>query len=244
MLELVGPRIDLNPDDDGVVAAVAAVSVGPRDAGWRGPDARRVKPTLTDDEARFLAALRRRDERAFNALLLRFQERVYNLIRRLLHHPEEARDVTQEVFVSVFEKIESYRGDASLSTWILRIATNHAKNRIKYLSRRKDKQSESLEAMLVPPTESRLSAAIPRPDVAVSRERVARLVDAALMQLDEEQRIVVVLRDVEGQSYEDIADITGLNLGTVKSRLHRARLRLKEALGPYLDRQDFGGEEP
>lgn len=199
---------------------------------------------LSDDEARFIAALRRRDERAFNALLLRFQDRVYNLIRRLLQSPEEARDVTQEVFVSVFEKIESYRGDASISTWLYRIATNHAKNRIKYLSRRKDKQSDSLEAMLVPPTESRLSASIPRPDVAVARERIARLVDRALGQLDEEQRIVVVLRDVEGQSYEDIAEITGLNLGTVKSRLHRARLKLKELLGPHLDRQDFGGEEP
>jgi len=203
-----------------------------------------MTPGLSEEEARFIAALRRRDERAFNALLLRFQDRVFNLIRRLLQSPEEARDVTQEVFVSVFEKIESYRGDASIATWIYRIATNHAKNRIKYLSRRKDKQSESLEAMLVPPSESRLSASIPRPDVAVARERIARLVDAALGELDEEQRIVVVLRDVEGQSYEDIADITGLNLGTVKSRLHRARLKLKELLGPHLDRQDFGGEEP
>ncbi len=205
---------------------------------------RYVTAPLTDDEARFIAALRRRDERAFNALLLRFQDRVFNLIRRLLQSPEEARDVTQEVFVSVFEKIESYRGDASISTWIYRIATNHAKNRIKYLSRRKDKQTESFEAMLHPPSEGRLSASIPRPDVAVARGRVAMLVDRALGELDEEQRIVVVLRDVEGQSYEEIAEITGLNLGTVKSRLHRARVRLKEMLGPHLDRQDFGGEEP
>ena len=191
-------------------------------------------------EARFIAALKARDERAFNALVARFQDRVYNLIRRLLGNPEEARDVTQEVFVSVFEKVDSYRGDASIATWIYRIATNHAKNRIKYLSRRKDRQRESLESLAVPPTSSRLSAEVPRPDQALLRERVSRLVDAALGELDEEQRIVLVLRDVEGQSYEDIAEITGIQLGTVKSRLHRGRQRLKEALAPYIDPLDFG----
>lgn len=191
-------------------------------------------------EARFIAALKARDERAFNALVARFQDRVYNLIRRLLGNPEEARDVTQEVFVSVFEKVDSYRGDASIATWIYRIATNHAKNRIKYLSRRKDRQRESLESLAVPPTSSRLSAEVPRPDQAYLRERTSRLVDAALGELDEEQRIVLVLRDVEGQSYEDIAEITGLQLGTVKSRLHRGRQRLKEALAPYIDPVDFG----
>lgn len=194
-------------------------------------------------EARFIAALKARDERAFNALVARFQDRVYNLIRRLLGNPEEARDVTQEVFVSVFEKVDSYRGESSIATWIYRIATNQAKNRIKYLSRRKDRQKESLEAMLVPPTHSRLSAEVPRPDQAYTREFVSRLVDQALGELDEEQRIVLVLRDVEGQSYEDIAVITGLQLGTVKSRLHRGRLRLKEALAPYIDPKDFGEDD-
>ena len=194
-------------------------------------------------EARFIAALKARDERAFNALVARFEVRVYNIIRRLLGNPEEARDVTQEVFVTVFEKVDTYRGDSSIATWIYRIATNHAKNRIKYLAHRKDRQRQSLEAMLVPPTSSRLSAAVPRPDQVLTRETVARAVDRALGELDEEQRIVLVLRDVEGQSYEDIAAITGLQLGTVKSRLHRGRQRLKEALAPYIDPKDFG-EDP
>jgi len=194
-------------------------------------------------EARFIAALKARDERAFNALVARFQDRVYNLIRRLLGNPEEARDVTQEVFVSVFEKVDSYRGESSIATWIYRIATNHAKNRIKYLSRRQDRKKESLDQMTVPPTASRLSAEVPRPDQAYTRETVSRMVDRALAELDEEQRIVLVLRDVEGQSYEDIAEITGLQLGTVKSRLHRGRQRLKEALAPYVDPADFGEDD-
>jgi RNA polymerase sigma-70 factor (ECF subfamily) len=194
-------------------------------------------------EARFVAALKARDERAFNALVARFQDRVYNLIRRLLGNPEEARDVTQEVFVTVFEKVDSYRGDSSIATWIYRIAANHAKNRIKYLSRRKDRHKESIEAMHVQPTHSQLSAQVPRPDQALTRETVSRLVDKALSELDEEHRIVLVLRDVEGQSYDDIAAITGLQLGTVKSRLHRGRQRLKEALAPYIDPKDFGDDD-
>jgi len=199
---------------------------------------------LKADELRFVQALKNRDERAFNALVLRFQDRVYNLIRRLIGNPEEARDVTQEVFVSIFEKVDSYRGDSAIGTWVYRIAANHAKNRIKYLARRKDRQRESLEHMLTPPTESQLSAEVLRPDQAFTRERVSRLVDWGLASLDEEQRLVLVLRDVEGQSYEDIATITGLNLGTVKSRLHRGRLRLKEVLSPYIDPRDFseGGD--
>lgn len=199
---------------------------------------------LKAEEQRFVEALKNRDERAFNALVLRFQDRVYNLIRRLIGNPEEARDVTQEVFVSIFEKVDTYRGDSAIATWVYRIAANHAKNRIKYLARRKDRQRESLEHMLTPPTASQLSAEVLRPDQALTRERVARLVDWGLRSLDEEQRLVLVLRDVEGQSYEDIATITGLNLGTVKSRLHRGRLRLKEVLAPYIDPRDFseGGD--
>jgi RNA polymerase sigma-70 factor (ECF subfamily) len=199
---------------------------------------------LKADELRFVQALKNRDERAFNALVLRFQDRVYNLIRRLIGNPEEARDVTQEVFVSIFEKVDTYRGDSAIATWVYRIAANHAKNRIKYLARRKDRQRESLEHMLTPPTSSQLSAEVLRPDQALTRERVSRLVDWGLASLDEEQRLVLVLRDVEGQSYEDIATITGLNLGTVKSRLHRGRLRLKEVLAPYIDPRDFseGGD--
>lgn len=194
----------------------------------------------------FIAALKKRDERAFTALVLRYQDRVFNLTRRLLGRHEEARDVTQEVFVAVFEKIDSYRGESSLTTWIYRIAANQAKNRIKYLAHRQDGRRENLDDMVRPPSVNPLSTAIPRPDEAFARDRVARLVDRALGELDEEQRIVLVLRDIEGQSYEDIAAITGLNLGTVKSRLHRGRLRMKELLAVHVDPREFsdssGGE--
>ncbi len=193
---------------------------------------------LSDREARFIAALRRRDERAFNALVTRYQDRVYNLVYRLLGRPEEARDVAQEVFVTVFEKIDRFRGDSKLGTWIYRIATNHAKNRIKYLARRKDRQRDSFEAMPVKPVSGRLSAALPRPDQSLAGQELSSFVERALALLDEEQRAVVVLRDIEGQSYEAIASITGLNLGTVKSRLHRGRLKLKRALDQWMAGHD------
>lgn len=199
---------------------------------------------LTDEEARFIAALRRRDERAFNALVVRYQDRVYNLVLRFLGSPEEARDVAQEVFVTIFEKIELFRGDSKLGTWIYRVATNHAKNRIKYLSRRKDRLQDSFEDMVVPPTDGRLSASFARPDEMVDGQRLSDLIGRALASLDPDQREVVLLRDIEGQSYEAIADITGQNVGTVKSRLHRGRLRLKDVLDHWMQGRDVLAKGP
>lgn len=193
---------------------------------------------LTDEEARYIAALRRRDERAFNALVVRYQDRVYNLVLRLLGNPEEARDVAQEVFVTVFEKIHLFRGESQLSTWIYRIATNHAKNRLKYMSRRKEAQKDSYDDLTVEPHSGRLSADLPRPDQALDGRNLSRFLERALATLEEDQRTVVVLRDVDGQSYEAIAEITQQSLGTVKSRLHRGRLKLKEMLDAWMEGRD------
>lgn len=193
---------------------------------------------FSEDEARFIAALRRREPRAFNALVVRYQDRVFGLVFRILGNPDDAREVAQEVFVSVFEKIESYRGDAAISTWLFRIAVNHAKNRLKYMARRRERQKDSFDDLPVGVSSGQLNAEVPRPDQVQGRRHVATVVEQALASLDEDQRVVVVLRDVEGQSYEDIAAITGLELGTVKSRIHRARQRLKQLLLPHLDPDD------
>jgi RNA polymerase sigma-70 factor (ECF subfamily) len=193
---------------------------------------------FSEDEARFIAALRRREPRAFNALVVRYQDRVFGLVFRILGNPDDAREVAQEVFVSVFEKIESYRGDAAISTWLFRIAVNHAKNRLKYMARRRERQKDSFDDLPVGVSSGQLNAEVPRPDQVQGRRHVATVVEKALASLDEDQRVVVVLRDVEGQSYEDIAAITGLELGTVKSRIHRARQRLKQLLLPHLDPDD------
>ena len=166
-----------------------------------------------------------------------YQDRVHNVCFRLLGMEEEARDVAQEVFVTIYRKVGSFKEHSRLTTWIYRIATNHALNRIKYLDRRQFKQTRTLEIEDL----ERMStvAAFPRPDQVLDASRLEAYLQGELDKLDPDQRAVVVLRDMEGLTYQDIAQITGLNVGTLKSRLHRGRARLKEVLGRWLDQQEM-----
>ncbi len=154
----------------------------------------------------------------------------------------EAEDVAQEVFVTVFKNIDGFRGDSKLSTWMYRIATNHCKNRIKYLSRRARGQKKELDEIadrdaLESATMS-TSAQVPRPDDMAHAKQTEQIIQTALAELAEDQRELVVLRDVENMTYEEIQSITGLPEGTVKSRLHRARLALQRRV------QELQGEAP
>jgi RNA polymerase sigma-70 factor (ECF subfamily) len=151
---------------------------------------------------------------------------------------EEAEDLAQEVFITVYRKIELFRGDSPLSTWIYRIAYNLCMNRRKYLSRRHDRDRQDFDDVaehnIVESASMATSAKVERPDEMVEGLQMERLVQDAISALDEEHRVILVLRDVQNMSYEEISEITGLAAGTVKSRLHRARLALKERLAPYL----------
>lgn len=183
-------------------------------------------------ERLLLGRLVKRDEEAFNEIVRAYSDRVYNLVLRLVGSPAEAEDIAQEVFVTVFKSIETYRGEAKLSTWILRIAANHSKNRIKYLSRRRTTGQELRDGTdateMADEGKAPVQAHFAAPDVVLEAAEIERIMQAAIAQLDEEQRLLVVLRDVEEMSYEEIVDITGLPEGTVKSRLHRARMALKD----------------
>jgi RNA polymerase sigma-70 factor (ECF subfamily) len=182
-------------------------------------------------EAQFIARLVARDEAAFNELVVSYERRVFALVFRMLGRRDEAEDLSQEVFVQVFKAIDQFRGDSKLSTWIYRIAVNLCKNKSKYLARRHAGEQDDVDAMAerVP-----LSAAkgvsvgdISRPDELVEGMQLERVVKKAIAQLEPEFREVLVLRDVEDLSYEEIAGITGLPDGTVKSRIHRARGQLR-----------------
>jgi RNA polymerase sigma-70 factor (ECF subfamily) len=176
-------------------------------------------------EAVLISRLRRRDAAAFEQLVRINQDRVYDFCVRMLGEREEAFDLTQEIFISVHQNLEKFRADAKLSTWIFRIAKNHCLNRIKYLKRRgRGRSDEYGEANELSITESMGGAA--RPDDALEGRRDRELVHRAIQELDEDQRVLVVLRDVEGLTYEEIMDITELAEGTVKSRLHRAREKM------------------
>jgi RNA polymerase sigma-70 factor (ECF subfamily) len=189
--------------------------------------------TLPDDvEAKLVARLVVRDERAFSELVRLYERRVLGLVTRMIGQPDEARELTQEVFFQVFKAIGSFRGESKLSTWIYRIAVNCCKNRMKYLKVRHDGEQDEFESVAerVPlGTAVRANVSqVDRPDEIVAGRQIETIVQASILRIEPSFREILILRDVEELSYEEIVDITGLNLGTVKSRLFRARGQLRE----------------
>lgn len=168
-----------------------------------------------------------------------YQDRIFNLVFRMIGTRAEAEDLAQEVFITVFKSIDQFRGDSKLSTWLYRVAANHCKNRIKYLSRRYERATgvldENAERVAAAQGGTPVGAGqIDRPDQALEGAQMDRVVQQAIAELDEDHRLVVVLRDIEELAYEEICEITGLPEGTVKSRLHRGRLALKERLAKHM----------
>ncbi len=192
-------------------------------------------------ERRLLRRLRRGDHRAFATIVRSYQQRVFNIVFRLLGNREEAEDVAQDVFVTVYQNASSFRGESKFSTWLYRVAVNHSKNRLKYLKRRGrhagrplDEVAERQMAMGSGETQPSYHAAIPRPDDLAQGRQLEAIIQQEMARLDEDHRLLVVLRDIQGLSYQQMAEVTGLNVGTIKSRLHRARLALKGALARHM----------
>lgn len=189
---------------------------------------------MSELERSLLKRLRDRDERAFRELIKEHRDRVYNITYRMLGNRAEAEDVAQEVFITVFKTIDTFREESKFSTWLYRVAVNHSKNRIKYLSRRQDRNKDELdESKHGEVTSANGAIGTPRPstpDRALEGAQMEKLLQEAIATLDEEHRTVVILRDVEDLSIEEICAITELPDGTVKSRLHRARLVLRKRL--------------
>lgn len=183
-------------------------------------------PLRSSDEA-LLARLRRGEAAAFEALVRANQDRVFDFCARMLGDLEEASDLTQEIFVSVHQHLDRFRSDSKLSTWIFRISKNHCLNRLKYLKRRGRGRTQEYEQ--VPEGALAQAAGVGQsPDEALQKAAERQLVRKAIARLDEEHRLVVALRDIEGLSYEEIAQVAEVPEGTVKSRLHRAREKLVE----------------
>ena len=186
---------------------------------------------MTEPERSLLRRLRDRDERAFRELIEAHRDRVFNISYRMLSNRDEAQDIAQEVFITVFKTIDSFREESKFSTWLYRVTVNHCKNRIKYLSRRHDRDRDELDEN-TRETNGAIATPVraPQPDRALEGAQTEVLLMDAIKTLDEDQREVVVLRDIEELSIEEICEITGLPDGTVKSRLHRARLALRKKL--------------
>lgn len=194
---------------------------------------------MSELERSLLRRLRDRDERAFRELIEAHRDRVYNICYRMLGNRHESEDVAQEVFITVFKTIDTFREESKFSTWLYRVAVNHCKNRLKYLARRFDKQKDELDDQASGTNGTPIGAPLPSaPDQALAGAQMEKLLQDAIAALDEEQRMVVVLRDVEDLSIEEICEITGLPDGTVKSRLHRARLVLRKRLAKHVEDHD------
>jgi RNA polymerase sigma-70 factor (ECF subfamily) len=185
-----------------------------------------VREAEAGDAPRFLDRLRAGDAPAFEELVMTYQHRVFGVALRMLGNRAEAEDVAQEAFVRAHRALGEFRGDAKLSTWLYAITSRLCLNRLASGERRMARQGE--DALL------RLSDAGPRPDAALERRELETALGRAIAELPEDRRIVVVLRDIEGLSYEEIAQVLELPLGTVRSRLHRARAELKEKLERFL----------
>jgi RNA polymerase sigma-70 factor, ECF subfamily len=170
------------------------------------------------------------DEAACARLVTDYQRMVYQLGLHLLRDPQEALDLSQEVFLRVFRTLPSFRGQSSLRTWIYRIVINQASNRQRWWRRRHRAQQVTLDdagPVQAQLTESRTFA---MPDQLVEQHETADRVWAALDSLPFDQRTVILLREIEGLSYDEIAESLGVAVGTVKSRLARARQELRQAL--------------
>jgi RNA polymerase sigma-70 factor (ECF subfamily) len=179
------------------------------------------------DEEALIKKAQKGDVTAFNRLVLHYQEAVYNVAYRIMGEPQSAEDATQEAFISAYNALNSFRG-GRFKSWLMRIATNACYDELR---RRKRRPQTSLDN-LMDENESfaYLRSAVDGPEVAQQRLEVMHAIEDCLRTLPDDQRITAVLCDVEGYDYQEIAGITGVSLGTVKSRMSRARARLRDCL--------------
>jgi RNA polymerase sigma-70 factor (ECF subfamily) len=173
------------------------------------------------------------DEKAFAEIVIHCQKKVLNITYRMLGNLEEAKDLAQEVFISVFKSIKDLREEIKFDAWLTQITLNHCRNRWKYLKRRQYFNSDSLDD----PVETE-DGSMPRaiydpsdnPETLYEKKIIQQFIQEGLLKLREEQRELIVLRDLQGFSYEEVGELLGLPEGTIKSKLHRARMNLKKVL--------------
>lgn len=188
----------------------------------------------TADEADLIARVQRGDAAAYEPLVLKFQDRIFSLVLRMVSNYEDARDLTQEAFVSAYRAMEKFRAESSFHTWLFRIAVNtvisyrRRKRTTRQLSASADKADDET------PSLADLADRNPGPSEAAEAAERQRAVQKAIVQLDPEFRDAIVLRDLQGLSYEEMVQALACPIGTVKSRIHRGRVALKELLAPII----------
>ena len=197
------------------------------------------EPNPNQDENKLLVEKARKgDMSAFEQLILNHEKIVYNVALRMFNNIEDAKDIAQEVFIKAFRSIENFDGRSSFSTWIYRIAMNTC---IDETRKRKGKASVSLEEEMSDEDGSwkqQYADDGDTPEESMLRQEGQHEIMRALERISPDHKLVIVLRDIQGLSYDEIAEITDLTLGTVKSRISRARLQLKQELLEIRERND------
>ncbi len=201
--------------------------------------ANRPGATEADADRELVDQARAGDAGAFEALVRRYQGWVFTLTVRMLGDRGEAEEVAQEVFLKAYRGLRGFKGASRFSTWLYAIASHHCLNHLQARARRprpaEVRGGTGGAATDDPPAAvDRLADGAPLADALLERQELARIVQAELQQIKEEHRMVLVLRDIQGLSYEEIAQALGLELGTVRSRLHRARMEMRARLAPHL----------
>jgi RNA polymerase sigma-70 factor (ECF subfamily) len=203
-----------------------------------------------EDDSVLLDGLRRGDENAYEGLIQRFEQPIFNIITRLLDDPDDAADVVQEVFLKVFRNVVTFRGESSLKTWIYRIAVNEARNHRRWFSRhrRREVNLEVEETDDKGGQQRNYQDFLPDPgrspfEVTLDHE-TSTLIEDALAEVNPKFRAALVLREIEGLSYEEIGEILEISLGTVKSRILRGRDAFRKHLAGRLEPVSSPGWQP
>lgn len=198
------------------------------------------------DEALVINFLQTKDPACFKSLVRRYENRLYNAAFRILGNAEEAEEVVQDTCIKLHQNIERFRSQSTFAAWIFRIAHNTCLDKLRTKTRRKgfslfsfDPQSTHDEGEDASMVVSQAADASPNPAEKLDLDEQGAVISESLRKLPETQRTVVVLHDIEGFSYQEIADIVGTNIGTVRSRLHYGRIKLRELLEPYFERTDM-----
>ena len=183
---------------------------------------------MAEDEARLISAAQRGDLEAFNTLILRYQDAVYSVTYRIMGDASRADDGTQETFITAFRRIDTYRG-GNFRAWLLRIATNTCYDILRYHKRRPATAMDDLpggDTADGPP----IPDPVDSPEDTIQQTELSKAIQDCINGLSDDQRVVLVMSDIEGYSYQEIADTVNTQLGTVKSRLSRARRGVRACL--------------
>jgi RNA polymerase sigma-70 factor (ECF subfamily) len=191
--------------------------------------------TDRDIDRQLVARAQRGDKRAFELLVEKYQRKLARLLSRFIRDPAEVEDVTQEAFIKAYRALPAFRGDSAFYTWLYRIGINTAKNYLMAMGRRAPTSTEVEAEEAEGFEEGEQLRDINTPESLLLSNEIAKTVNATIEQLPEELRTAIQMREIEGMSYEDIAKAMDCPIGTVRSRIFRAREAIAEQLRPLLD---------